>query len=431
MASFPGLVDVCLDEQGKLVYLMMQDGKPSISDEYYNDEDKRCVPPAREHFQFTLPSVKEVCSYLSKDDPDLGKDIVTYLKQFSGLDDEQWEMIRSFIFLTYLHDHPQISYCPYLLFFAVPERGKTRTGKSICSISRRALHLVDLREANVFRAAQHLHATLFFDLLDVGDKAKKGGCEDMLLLRYEKGAKVSRVLHPERGAFKDTVYYDIYGPTIFASNKSLHDILTTRCLPIVMPNRPGIYKNLSPESGISLKERLTAWRAKNMNVNLPEVSPPKGVSGRLWDISKPLFQICKITGGNEILLSRAISKISGEKADSKKDSVEGRIVGIIKELTEEKKVYEKPEWRLSVSSILQNFNDKSYYEHKSSAAWMGRTLASLSLKSKKDGKGNMGIVLTQIDYRTLLEQYGYVSISEKTSVSSVSSVDEEEFDVFQ
>lgn len=46
---------------------------------------------------------------------------------------------------SYLHDHVEISYCPYLLFFAVAGRGKSRTGKSLTYISFRGLHSVDMR----------------------------------------------------------------------------------------------------------------------------------------------------------------------------------------------------------------------------------------------------------------------------------------------
>ena len=34
----------------------------------------------------------------------------------------------------------------------------------------------------------------------------------------DKQGSYARVLYPEKGPFKDTVYYDIYGPTIVATN---------------------------------------------------------------------------------------------------------------------------------------------------------------------------------------------------------------------
>jgi hypothetical protein len=70
------------------------------------------------------------------------------------------------------------------------------------------------------------------------------------------------VLYPEKGAFKDMVYYSIYGPTIIATNEAVHKILDTRCIPIIMPNKPGDYENPIPEKAQELKERLTAWRAR-------------------------------------------------------------------------------------------------------------------------------------------------------------------------
>jgi len=145
---------------------------------------------------------------------------------------------RSLCFLTYLHDHPGIDYCPYILFNAVAERGKSRTGKSVTYVAFRGIHLIELREATIFRYSQHLHGTLFLDLLDISKKAEKGGCEDILLLRYEKGAKCSRVQYPDQGPFNDTVYYDIYGPTIISSNEQPHKILETRCLPINIAELP-------------------------------------------------------------------------------------------------------------------------------------------------------------------------------------------------
>src|SRR4030067_2586284 len=115
-----------------------------------------------------------------------------------------------------------------ILFYAVPERGKTRTGKAAIYIAYRGVHCVDLREANLFRFAQDLRATLFIDIMDLWKKAEKNGSEDILLLRCEKGAKATRVIYPEKGAFRDTVYDSVSGPTFIATNQPVHKILDTR-----------------------------------------------------------------------------------------------------------------------------------------------------------------------------------------------------------
>lgn len=131
----------------------------------------------------------------------------------------------------------------------------------------------------------------------------------MLLSRFENGIESARILHPEKGRFKDTMYFDTFGPSIIATNGKPDEILETRCLPIDMPNMPGDYENPKPEYALELKARLTAWRAKNLFVPLPEISPIQGISGRLWDISRPLFQVARlINPGNGIHLEEGNSK---------------------------------------------------------------------------------------------------------------------------
>jgi hypothetical protein len=407
-AYFPGLVDVCLGEDGQLLFLIVKDWD-LIQVENAETPWGEVVPPKAEHFPFTVPRASEVMKHIGIDDKNLYPDVLAYLKRFSALDEHQWSVVAHYIFLTYLHDHINIDYCPYILFYAVPERGKSRTGKSVSYLAFRGIHLIEMREANIFRYSDNLHGTLFFDLMDVWKKAEKSGCEDILLLRAEKGAKCARVLHPEKGAFRDTVYYDIYGPTIIASNEQLHKILDTRCLPIVMPNRPGNYENPRPELALELKERLTAWRAKFLSVKLPEIKPIEEISGRLWDITKPLFQVGSLVNpqGSGLLLE-AILSISGERSESKRESTEGHIIGIIKDLSAEQGLEGLPEWTIKTSDILMKFNKDRPSDKLVTSQWIGKKLKSLSLRHRTVN-GRSEIMLTSKEYWTIIPQYGFFS----------------------
>src|ERR1035437_9704852 len=287
-AYFPGLVDICSNDDGQLVYAIVKDGKLVFEPEYITEKETFSIPE-KKHFQFTIPRAAEVLRYFAQEDKALYDDIISYLKRFSALDDEQWAIVAHYVFLTYLHDHPGIDYCPTILFHAVPERGKSRTGKSVTYVAFCGIHLIELREPTIFRYSENLHGTLFFDMMDISRKAERANCMDILLSRYEKGGQCNRVLYPDQGPFNDTVYYDIYGPTIIASNEPVHKILGTRCLPIIMPNRPGNYENPRPEMGLELTERLTAWRAKHLFTTFADLEPVEGISGRLWDIAKPMF----------------------------------------------------------------------------------------------------------------------------------------------
>lgn len=406
-AYFPGLVDVCEGEDGQLIYLTMHNGLP-VLEETAGIDAGDLIPPERCHLPFTLPRAALVTGYMGQDDSNLYHDVLTYLQRFSALDEHQWSVVAHYVFLTYLHDHPDMDYCPYILFYAVPERGKSRTGKSVAYLAYRGIHLSEMREANIFRYSHNLHGTLFFDLMDVWKKAERSGCEDILLLRAEKGAKCARVLHPEMGPFKDTVYYDIYGPTIIASNEQLHKILDTRCLPIVMPNRPGNYENPRPELALELKERLTAWRAKSLFAPLPEIIPIEGITGRLWDISKPLFQVGSMVNpkGTD-LLQEAILSIAGERNESKKETFEGHLIGIVKDLSAEQNLEGLPEWTLKISDILKKYNEDRPADKHVNSIWIGKKLKSLSLRHRTVN-GRSEIILSSSEYWTIIEQYGCI-----------------------
>jgi len=416
-AYFPGLVDVCAGEEGQHLYLISKDGQLSLHESAII-EGGEVTPPDRQHLPYILPRAVEVIRYVEHDDVTLYSDVLAYLKRFSALDDNQWSVVAHYVFLTYLHDHNSFSYCPILLFFAVPERGKSRAGKSVTYLAFRGIHLIELREANIFRYSQNLQGTLFFDLMDVWKKAERNGCEDILLGRFEKGQKSSRVLYPEKGPFRDTEYYSIYGPTIVATNEQLHKILDTRCLPIIMPNLPGNYENPSPELALELKERLTAWRAKSFSAPLLEMLPIDRISGRLWDITKPLFQVgLMVNEAGHELLKEAVLSIAGERSESKKDTIEGHLVGIIKDLSAENGLEELSVWTLRTSEIVRKYNDGRPADKHVSPQWIGIKLKSLSLRHRTVN-GRSEIILTSKEYRILIEQYGFNCRDSKTHMAN-------------
>jgi len=421
-AYFPGLVDVCVQDDGQLAYAILKDGELFFSPEYSTETESFSIPD-KKHFPFTLPRAAEVLRYFGQEDKYLYDDIVFYLKRFCALDDEQWPIVAHYALLTYLHDHTGIDYCPYLLFHAVPERGKSRIGKSITYIAFRGIHLIELREPMIFRYTQNLHGTLFFDLMDISKKAERNGCDDILLLRAEKGAKCSRVQHPEQGPFNDTVYYDIYGPTIIASNEPLQNILETRCLPIIMQNSPGNYENPRPELFIELKERLTAWRARHLSTSFDEVKPIEGISGRLWDLSKPLFLVNSLLSVDSSILESSLLAIAGEKDESRKDTVEGRLIAIIKEITDESALDQFIEWNIKTNDIRTRYNDGRPEDKRVSSQWIGKRLKRMSFHNRIV-RGYSEIVLTLEEYDTILKQYGYAGRESANSAHSLPKKDQ-------
>ncbi len=416
-AYFLGLVDICINDDGELVYAIIKEGKLVFDREYATETEAFSIPE-KKHFQFTLPRASEVARYFKEEDISLYDDLLSYLKRFSALDDEQWAVVAHYVFLTYLHDHQGIDYCPNLLFNAVPERGKSRTGKSIIYVAFRGIHLIELREATIFRFCQNLHGTLFFDLMDIAKKAVRGNCEDLLLGRYEKGARCNRVLHPELGPFYDMDYFEIYGPTLIASNEQLDKILETRCLPINMPNRPGNYENPRPEFGLELKERLTAWRAKHLLTTFADMRPIEGISGRLWDITKPMFFVNSLLPVEHQTLEDSILAIAGEKDESKKETLEGRLVAIIKEITDENNFECLMEWSIKTNEIRTRFNQGRPEDRHVSPQWIGKRLKSMSFNNRIV-HGYSEIKLTSQEYAIILRQYGYIGRESTKPINSL------------
>lgn len=405
-AYFPNLIDLCLDKDEEVVFLINRDGRLETS-RVCKIDDSLYKPPDKKKIPFLLPSAEAVLTWVDKKDDSLFEDIVSHLQKFSYLPEHQFIVVALFIFLTYIQDHPDVQYFPMLLFWSAPERGKSRSGKAVAYCSFRGIHIVDMREANLFRYSQNFHATLFIDMMDLWKKAERNQSEDVLLLRFERGAVVGRVLYPEKGAFKDMVYFDVYGPTVMASNEAVHHILDTRCFPISMQNRPGNYENPTPEKLRDVRDRLTAWRGRVMGQPLPEVDVIPGINGRLWDISRPLFQVCQmVCPSHWEMLKMAILEISGQRVKEKQDSLEGQIIGILKDLSPDGLLLE---WSIPLDDVATRINEKRPEGHKLTSRYLGQKIKSIGLKKHR---GNTGwiIDITSSAFDMLLSQFGFNNI---------------------
>ncbi|GFO57608.1 hypothetical protein GMSM_46150 [Geomonas sp. Red276] len=330
-ALFPGLVDLVKDEAGKIRYLIKQDDGLHLADTWTDPDGYTCIPPGQRNLEFQLANASRVMSlYEDTDDHRLYEDLKAFFKRFSYLDDEVWPIIILSVFLSYIQDHHDVRYIPGIYFYAVAERGKSRTAKTMLATSYRGIHLLDIRPANIVRFSERLNATIFFDVTDLWKSAEKGDGCDILLGRFEKGTRVARVLNPDRGPFDDQTFFSVYGSTIFATNEPANATFESRCLSITMPNMPGEYENLSPDMGLPFKDRLTAWRARMMDKHLPRVEAIPGIGGRIWDISLPLFQLALMVAPETFdQIKKAVLGMAGLKVENKRDTLEGKIVDAI------------------------------------------------------------------------------------------------------
>lgn len=423
-AVFPELIDLVRTDNNKIAYLVMLDGTPSIVEQWKTADGQTFVPPEEKYIPFKVGSATKIMEhYLHDTDRAVVADTFAYLKRFSFLPDAEWVIIAMSVLLSYLQSHPEVRYAPVIYFYAVAERGKSRTAKSMLSIIYRGTHLIDFRIANILRYADRFNASIFFDCTDIWRTAEKGDGEDILLGRFEKGTSVVRVLHPEKGPFKDQVKFEVFGSTIVATNEPANTTFESRCLMITMPNRPGEYEDSTPEGGLALKERLIAFRARNMTRTLPQIEKIPEISGRLWDISRPLFQVCSLfyPEGTDPMKNLLIEMI-GKKVEIKKGTLEGKIIKAISEIVNFDGIEEVT---FRFDEITKRINSDMRLHQKYSAQKLGRVVESLSIRTKTI-QGYSHVTIGSRELEELKMQYGLSKIDEpKKTTENVPSIIEE------
>jgi hypothetical protein len=424
-AKYDGLVDLVWDND-TLSYLQRNESGLSV-EPYVDLNGVRKYPPPTKNIPWMIAragqvqaSFDECCenptNYCKKLYEDIVKHLtsVSDLPEVSGVSDVSevsfYDLLAAWCIHTYLQE--SLQYSPIICFFAVPERGKSRTGKSLIYLAYRGIHVESLREAYIFRVADSFNSSIFFDVKDIQKKTDIANSEDILLQRFEKGAKVPRVNHPERGAHKDTIYYDIFGPTIIATNEGIDTILETRSIYINMPEaKRNFERDVVPKDSLELKERLTAFRAWFLGRELPDA--PKPTRGRLGDILRPLRQIIKLVNPQkEVGFLSLVEYLKGERLMEKATSLEAEIVKTVHELSKE--VYRGS---LSVRKITDIMNSGRYEAHKLSPQRIGRCLKAMGFNKTRASNGAAAIYYDTRQIQQFLQAYGLKETSETSETS--------------
>jgi DNA primase catalytic core len=404
-ALFDGLVDL-VEHKGSPAFLIKDGDKLSILTQVERD-GVLYIPPPKEQIPWLLPRGEEVLKFYDlqevlpqrKGDGALYDDLLTYHKAISELPgDEYYDLIVAWDLHTYLLE--TLQYSPIICLFAVPERGKSRTGKGMIHVAYRGIHVESLRDAYLVRVAHDLQASLFFDVKDIWKKAEKNGSEDVLLHRFEKGAKVPRVLFPDRGAHRDIVYYSIFGPTVVSTNEGVHRILETRAVHLNMPETSKRFENdVTPELSLPFKERLIAFRARHLGETFTDI--PKPAAGRLGDILKPLQQIIRmVKPEREPSFLRLIRELEAEKLVEKADSLEAQVLSVLIGLEDQVE-----RGMLPIKKITDVFNEGKSEKSQVTYQRVGRRLSAMGFKKARAGN-NAAILWDQENIDRMIDAYG-------------------------
>ncbi len=415
IAKFDGLVDIVMHED--VPAFLIKEGDELVFRKWVDVAGTIYHVPPADQLPWLLPRGDEVVRhyerYAREDaaaiDRELFLDVLAYTKTLSELPGElHYGFIAAWIFHTYIHE--KLNYSPITTLYALPERGKSRTGKGMVYASYRGIIVEALREPFIVRLAENCQVTIFFDVMDVWKKAEKSGAEDVLLGRFEKGYRAPKVLYPDRGAFKDTVFYTIFGPTIIGTNRDVNTILDTRGIQINMPETTNVFDNeITPENGLKFKERLTAWRARHLYSALPEVEKP--CRGRLGDIMRPIIQVIRtVSPDHEKEMRDFIDYIQDQRRLNNVDSIYARILRVILSLKSYVKQSSKGRL-LSIEEIVTEFNDvyctgKKEEKNALDNRIMGYRLKELGLAKERGANGRTAIVWDDAKLKQLAIRYG-------------------------
>jgi hypothetical protein len=392
----PGLVDIV--EYDGLPAFLTTDGEVVRQIVL---EDKTYCPPAKEALPFLLPRAEAVLEAIESDtDGQLYQDIRNYIHTASDLPGAAWyDLLTAWALHTYLIEKAE--YSPYIWFYAVPERGKSRTGKALIYLAYRGLHVESLRDAYLVRVSNNLQTSLFIDVAELWKKAERNGTEDLLLSRYERGTKVPRVLYPEKGAHRDIVYYNIFGPTLIATNETVPTALDSRAIQINMQPATRNFRNdITPGLALPLKERLVAFRYRHTATTMPDIGKPS--SGRLDDILNPLAQIIRLVQPErEIAFMELVKEIEERRGVDRGETPEAKLVRVIVDLEDEVEY-----GRLSIKRITDKFNEGTAEKYHSRPETIGRRLTALGFVKLRGGKrGNTVIQYDQVLVKKLSLTY--------------------------
>jgi DNA primase len=407
-AQFDGLVDL-VEHEGEPAFLIMMDKEPQVITAAER-EGKMLVPPPKETIPWLLPRAEEVLRHYEADsDAKLYDALVAYHRDISELPDEAWyEFIATWDLHTYLLEGMQ--YSPEFCLVAVPERGKSRTGKGIICVAYRGIHVESLRDAYIVRFAHYFGGTIFFDVMGLWRKAERECSQDVILGRFERGVKVPRVLYPDRGPHQDTVYFSIFGPTIIGTNESIHHILDTRAVTIVMPEATRRFEeDVTPEAARPFRERLVAFRARHLNEPLPEVNKP--AAGRLGDILRPLRQIVRLVRPDRERASLAfVASLHRLRLQEKADTLEAALLRILDGLCGEVTA----DGLLPVRLVTERLNEGRLEKDQISAQKVGMRLRSLGFQKGRREEAGATIQWDEDALERAMQAYGLQESTDST-----------------
>ena len=158
--------------------------------------------------------------------------IIKVLRKYCDIKEEYYPIVALWIIGTYCHK--EFTTFPYLFFNAMKGSGKSRILKLILHLCHEGKMVNNLSEAVLFRTASQ--RTLGIDEFEQVHSKEKSILRELLNSAYKKGTVVERAIksNSKDGEKWKIESYDVYCPIIMANIGGMEEVLSDRCISLIL-----------------------------------------------------------------------------------------------------------------------------------------------------------------------------------------------------
>ena len=286
-SCIPGTVGL-IKEDNRVKYLTLDQG--ILTTQSYLTLDNVTYEP-KQDLPFFYPTPDVFYYFQSdKDEAKLLADVEKFIRKYLELPDESGYLILAlWILHTYLIE--KFNCTPIIYWYGMFETGKSRAGEVIFNLAYKGEFETSPTEAVVFRSSEYFKPSLILDELKIWGQDGDKEVARLLKSRYKRGLKVARVDLKHSKGENEIKFFDAFGPTVICTDQKMPPEIESRCLLFVMEKNASeaVEDEIDQTKAQELRDRLTAFRARNLNKDLPD--PAKMARRRLQEITRPLQQI--------------------------------------------------------------------------------------------------------------------------------------------
>lgn len=345
----------------------------------------------------------------------LYEEIYFFVKEYLILKSAEYHIYTLWIMASWLVD--DFDTCPYLLFIAPKESGKSQAILLLQHLCYRAVLSISVTSAALFRSIELWHITLLIDeaesqvRMDTESGQALYGC---LNGGYKRDSYAIRI----EGDNRIPTTYDVFGFKGIASTKVFHPTLESRSIIINMTQGKPKKMIINKMDANILRSKLLYWRFTTLT-KLPLILP-ESKSGRIIEMFIPLFTVAQVFknkngvktiisyDGIEKILKDKIKELEGLRKDEEVESVEAQILQVIDKLEERcKEGYTDEKDMIKIGEIADYLKQERGWEEEPGKekinTTIGRRLKVMGLHTKHTMYGNV-LDLTDDETMVCLKQ---------------------------